>query len=200
MSIGLNVFKMAEKWYRTVGVFGNGKKTYEKADCFIVCANNGNTVGHKERCDQSEYFLLPRSMWNELALGGGDFFPEMNDYVKDTMCFNWLTSHGLASPYLSIWRHKSIPGSDGTVSINAKDINNIPNWYPKMMDLKNQYFRYGSFYSSFRAYVLSLAVGDDVKNFWGWLFDNRALNKYTLNELPRPYRELFNLFLRQCFG
>ena len=46
-------------------------------------------------------------------------------------------------------------------------------------------------------YVVSLAEGDDVQNFCGWLFDDPSLNNRMIWDLPKEYQDCFVNFLDQ---
>ena len=73
----------------------------------------------------------------------------------------------------------------------------IPNWSYKKMQLENQWRSNAWYftYPSVRDYVESLAEGDDVENFFGWLFDNPMFNNSETWSLPQNYQEAYLQFL-----
>ncbi len=73
---------------------------------------------------------------------------------------------------------------------------NVPNAHYKADQLRDQWISNGWMYDySLRDYVHSLATGDDVNSFWGWLFDDPSLNSYSYWNLPSEYRTAYEVFL-----
>lgn len=73
---------------------------------------------------------------------------------------------------------------------------NVPGAHYKADQLRDQWVSNGWMYDyTLREYVHSLAIGDDVQNFWGWLFDDPNLNGRTMWNLPQEYREAYERFL-----
>lgn len=73
----------------------------------------------------------------------------------------------------------------------------IPNCSMKKEQLESQWRNNGWYYTypSLRDYVESLAEGDDVENFFGWLFDDSSFNGTEAWNLPHNYREAYFQFL-----
>ena len=46
-----------------------------------------------------------------------------------------------------------------------------------------------------KIYYESLAEGDDVQNFFGWLFDDARFNNTTVWTLPENYEDAYQQFL-----
>ena len=65
------------------------------------------------------------------------------------------------------------------------------------MKMEDQWRSNGWYYTypSLRDYVESLAEGDDVENFFGWLFDNPKFNGIEAWNLPHNYQEAYFQFL-----
>lgn len=84
--------------------------------------------------------------------------------------------------------------------LDSPNINDIPYWDSKIQELRSQYYRNGWVveYDTFKKYVYSLATENDVKNFWGWLFDDNTLWRYNWRTIPFRYKMLFQLFLEHC--
>lgn len=77
---------------------------------------------------------------------------------------------------------------------------NVPGAHYKADQLRNQWVSNGWMYEyTLREYVHSLATGDDVQNFWGWLFDDSSLNGCSMWDLPQEYHEAYQRFLNM-FG
>ena len=72
---------------------------------------------------------------------------------------------------------------------------NVPSAYYKADQLREQWTKGWMYDYSLRDYVHSLATGDDVQNFWGWLFDDTSLNKFTYWNLPKEYKDAYQRFL-----
>ena len=76
----------------------------------------------------------------------------------------------------------------------------IPDFYNKKYLLEEQWRNNNWYfeYPSVRDYVKSLAYGDDVENFFGWLFNDPRLNNASAWSLPHEYEmalhQFFNLF------
>lgn len=74
----------------------------------------------------------------------------------------------------------------------------IPNCLSKVDQLGEQWRRNGWYYEypSLRDYVESLAVGYDVENFFGWLFDDPMFNNMKPWNLPQIYKTSYLQFLK----
>ena len=72
-----------------------------------------------------------------------------------------------------------------------------PNFGYKHHQLVEQWRNNGWYYThpSVRDYVESLAEGDDVQNFFGWLFDDARFNNTTVWTLPGNYEDAYQQFL-----
>jgi len=83
---------------------------------------------------------------------------------------------------------------------SGKRVQLIPNIQYKARTLNNQFYQGNWFeaYYSFRSYVESLAEGDDVRNFWGWLFNRPDFNGFMPYELPEDYYDEYERFLDVC--
>lgn len=188
--------------YRIVQVVSHGTHAYPNAQCLLVLANS-LSLGHREKCNQTESFLVPQSEWNRVVRIKNNhliWHLDLSDFTKEKIWFPGLACDGWLDPKRIVWRHRSVPGSNGNFTVNTADINEIPGWDYKIEQLKSQYYSGGwTFaYPSFREYVISLAEGDDVENFWGWLFDNNMLARQTYWTLPTQYKALFRVFLAHC--
>ena len=73
----------------------------------------------------------------------------------------------------------------------------IPNFAYKQSQLVEQWRNNNWYYTypSVRDYVESLAEGDDVQNFFGWLFDDARFNYTTVWTLPGNYEDAYQQFL-----
>ena len=73
----------------------------------------------------------------------------------------------------------------------------IPNYDYKQNQLFEQWKNNAWYftYPSVRDYVESLAEGDDVQNFFGWLFDDARFNNTTIWSLPGKYEDAYQQFL-----
>ena len=73
----------------------------------------------------------------------------------------------------------------------------IPNFAYKQSQLVEQWRNNNWYYTypSVRDYVESLAEGDDVQNFFGWLFDDDRFNYTTVWTLPGNYEDAYQQFL-----
>lgn len=100
-----------------------------------------------------------------------------------------------------VFRHRSFFGDnyDDTLN-NGHNICLIPNIEYKVRTLNNQYYNNNWFqiYFSFRQYVESSAEGDDVRNFWGWLFNKLDFNNLKPWNLPFEYINKYKRFLQTC--
>lgn len=88
---------------------------------------------------------------------------------------------------------------DEDFDMNNKNILSIiPNFSYKQSQLIDQWRSNGWYYTypSVRDYIVSLAEGDDVENFFGWLFDNPRFNNASVWTLPQEYEDAYNQFLR----
>lgn len=103
--------------------------------------------------------------------------------------------------HIMIHRHVSFFKDEYDENLNSgHDVCLIPNMGYKIQTLNQQFYRGNWFesYYSFRSYVESLAEGDDVQNFWGWLFDRPDFNRCMPWNLPSNYEQEYNRFLDAC--
>lgn len=171
----------------------------------IVKANPINDNGFSTsfvpyECRETEYFFFPQkpSLINrivQIAQGEGIWRPNDDDFEDGTTFFED------ANKRVTIHRHTSFWSDDYDEDMNSgHSINLIPDIQYKARTLNNQFYQGNWFesYYSFRSYVESLAEGDDVRNFWGWLFNRPDLNGCMPYELPEEYYDEYERFLDVC--
>ena len=98
---------------------------------------------------------------------------------------------------IKVYRHCSFWSNNYDVSFNSGARPElIANKHYKANQLKEQYYRNGWYESmSLYDYVFSLAVGDDVSNFFSWLFDNPSLEGFSIASLSVAQSESFDDFM-----
>lgn len=170
----------------------------------IVKANPINDMGFGKsftpyECHETEFFFYPnkRNIVErivQIAQGEGIWYPNEDDFEDETTLFEENNKR------VTIHRHNSL-WTDKYDDINSgHTVNLIPNLQYKARTLNNQYYQGNWFeaYFSFRSYVESLAEGDDVQNFWGWLFNRPDFNGCMPYALPEEYFNEYERFLDVC--
>ena len=130
----------------------------------------------------------------QIARGEGIWHPTEDDFKDETIFCEDLHKS------ITIHRHKSFWTEDYDDMNSGESVNLIPDIQYKARTLINQFYQGNWFetYCSFRSYVESLAEGDDVQNFWGWLFNRSALNGCLPYDLPEDYYNEYERFLDVC--
>lgn len=128
-----------------------------------------------------------------IARGQGIWRPEKDDFEEESIFNEDKNTH------VKIYRHISFWSDDYDESFNSGHIPElIGNKRHKASQLSEQYINNGWYQSmSLYEYVVSLAEGDDVQNFCGWLFDDPSLNNRMIWDLPKEYQDCFVDFLDQ---
>ena len=194
---------MNENGYKIMHVGDGTDSIY--GDIYIVKANpvqnNGFGLYHSMSiCNETESFFFPanQSLINQVLLiarGGGIWYPNENDFSDEQIFDEEKQKH------IIVHRHISFHDEDYDNDLNSgHDICLIPNIAYKIRTLNQQYYTGNWFelYYSFRSYVESLAEGDDVRNFWGWLFERSDFEGYMPWDLPSKYEAEYNRFLNAC--
>ena len=129
----------------------------------------------------------------QIARGGGNWYPDEEDFEEDTI----IDGNEQRVP---VYRHISFYGEDFDESLNSgQEVCLVPDIMYKAKTLNNQYYQGGWFNTyDFREYVESLAEGDDVENFWGWLFNRPDLNGLMPWDLPYDFEREYERFLDVC--
>ena len=151
-------------------------------------------------CNDTELFFFPNDdrVVNKvvrIAQGEGIWYPDEDDFEDE------MTLIENTSKRVSIHRHISFWTDNFNDDMNSgHSVNLIPDIQYKARTLNNQFYQGNWFesYYSFRSYVESLAEGDDVRNFWGWLFNRPDLNGCMPYELPEDYYNEYQRFLDVC--
>ena len=114
-------------------------------------------------------------------------FDEDADYELDIFDYTDPSEYGA----------EFVDDNEDEVVFGPQALSLIPNFSYKKMQLENQWRSNGWYftYPSLRDYVESLAEGDDVENFFGWLFDNPMFNNSEAWNLPQNYQEAYFQFL-----
>lgn len=163
--------------------------------------NNGFGMYHSMTIgNDTETFFIPANqrLLNQIiiiARGGGLWYPDEDDFVEEKILNENTNSH------IMIHRHVSFFKNEYDEDLNSgHDACLIPNMGNKIQTLNQQFYQGNWFesYYSFRNYVESLAEGDDVQNFWGWLFDRTDFNGCMPWNLPLNYEQEYNRFLDAC--
>lgn len=191
-----NGYKIMHVGDGTDSVYGN---------IYIIKANpvqnNGFSMYHSMTiCSDTETFFIPanQGLLNQIimiARGGGLWYPDEDDFVEEKIFNENTNSH------ITIYRHVSFFEDEYDENLNSgHDVCLIPDMPSKIHTLNQQYYSGNWFesYFSFRSYVESLAEGDDVRNFWGWLFDRPDLNGLKPWNLPLEYECEYERFLNAC--
>ena len=172
---------------------------------FIIKANpvqnNGFGMFHSMTIgSDTETFFIPANqrLLNQIiqiARGGGLWYPNDEDFIEEKIFDENTNSHIIIHRHVSFFRDKF----DEDLN-SGHDVCLIPNMGYKIQTLNQQFYRGNWFesYCSFRSYVESLAEGDDVQNFWGWLFDRPDFNGCMPWNLPSNYEQEYNRFLDAC--
>lgn len=194
---------MNNKGYKIMNISDGEDNIYGKI-C-IVEANpinsNGLYLTHSISIDKdTETFLFidDENILNQLIKilqGDGIWYPYENDFNTEQVYDN---ERGLIK---NVYRHNSFYSTDYDKSLNSgKRICLIPDLEYKIRILNNQYYNNNWFniYSDFKDYVISLAEGYDVNNFWGWLFGKDEFNNLMPWELPCEYEKEYNRFIDKC--
>ena len=128
-----------------------------------------------------------------IAQSRGLWSPNPDDYEDE------IVTRESTNRDVLIHRHVSFWDEDFDRSMNrGKRTISIPNSQLKVQQLTQQYINGGwnSLYT-LREYIESLAEGEDVENFCGWLFDNPSLNGKFFWELDDEYVKAYVDFLNQ---
>lgn len=168
----------------------------------IALANpvQSNALGMKfvtqNLCSETEKFLFPNEPdfvdpLLDIARGQGIWHPDEDDF-EDKMKYNPETGKDEnVHCHCSLWNAHYEPTLNSGYEPEL-----IPNKAYKTRQLKDQYYRNGWYESmGLREYVESLAEGDDVQNFFGWLFDKPELNGCSPRELPTDFEMSYESFL-----
>jgi len=151
-------------------------------------------------CGETEFFFFPNKKAVvdrvvQIAQGEGVWHPNQDDFKDETSIQEERNER------ISIHRHNSFWTDKYDKDMNSGcAVNLIPDIQYKARTLNSQYYRGNWFetYYSFRTYVESLAEGDDVQNFWGWLFNRPDFNGLMPYALPYDYLNEYNRFLDVC--
>lgn len=170
----------------------------------IVKANPIHNMGFGQsftpyECRETELFFFPNKKRLvdhivQIAQGEGIWHPNEDDFHDETSLLE------VENKKVAIHRHNSF-WTDKYDDINSgHTVNLIPYIQYKARTLNNQYYQghWFNFYCSFRNYVESLAEGDDVQNFWGWLFNRPDFNGCMPYALPEEYFNEYERFLDVC--
>lgn len=150
-------------------------------------------------CGETELFFFPNKKnivdrMVQIAQGEGVWHPNENDFQDKISLFEGNNKRFI------IHRHNSFWTDDYSDMNSGHTVNLIPDIQYKAKTLNNQYYRGNWFesYCCFRSYVESLAEGDDVQNFWGWLFNRPDFNGCMPYALPEEYFNEYERFLGVC--
>ena len=157
------------------------------------------TMVHRTYCSSDEEtFCFPqvetiRKQIHLIANGGGEWHPDKEDFLPETAIDNNMRE-------IPIYRHISFYGFEYDATLNSgQEICLIPDIRFKAKTMNNQYYQGGWFNTyTFREYVESLAEGDDVENFWGWLFNRPDLNGLMPWDLACDFEREYERFLDVC--
>ena len=146
----------------------------------------------------TEIFFFPHDSFLiqpilRIAQSRGLWSPNPDDYEEE------IVTRESTNRDVLIHRHVSFWDEDFDRSMNrGKRTISIPNSQLKVQQLTQQYINGGwnSLYT-LREYIESLAEGEDVENFCGWLFDNPSLNGKYFWELDDEYVNAYIDFLNQ---
>lgn len=170
----------------------------------IVKASPINDMGFGQsftpyECRETEFFFFPdkKRLINrivQIAQGEGIWHPNEDDFRDETSLFEENNKRVTIHRHNSFWTDKYDDMNSGHA------VNLIPDIQYKARTLNNQYYQGNWFesYFSFRSYVESLAEGDDVQNFWGWLFNRPDFNGCMPYALPEEYFNEYERFLSVC--
>ena len=150
--------------------------------------------------NDTDSFFIPinQELLNQIltiAKGGGLWYPNEDDFVEERIFDEAKMDH------IAVYRHVGFFGDDFDEDMNSgHDVCLVPDMPFKIRTLNQQYYSGNWFesYFSFRSYVESLAEGDDVRNFWGWLFDRPDFNGLKPWNLPLDYEREYERFLNAC--
>lgn len=171
-------------------------------DVAIVRANpvETNSMGMRfvtqHLCSDTEMFFFPDDdeilePIIRIAQGQGIWRPNKNDYRDESILDEETNRRSQIHRHKSFWSNIYDRGMNSGYTPDL-----IPNKGYKARQLKEQFYRNGWYEEyTLRGYVVSLAEGDDVSNFWGWLFDNPALNGCLPWTLPSDYQQSYEDFL-----
>lgn len=147
-------------------------------------------------CSSTESFFFPDDddiiqPLVSIARGGGLWTPNMADFSAENI------HNADSNRIIKVYRHKSFWSDDYDMSLNSGARPElIANKHYKANQLKEQYYRNGWYESmSLYDYVFSLAVGDDVEDFFSWLFDDPSLAGFSLASLSLAQTESFDDFM-----
>lgn len=195
---------MNEDGYKIINVGDGSDSAF--GDIVIAKANpilnNGfSTFFTTHECRETELFFFPKNNETilnqilQIARGGGVWYPNDDDFVEGSVLYENTNKR------TKIYRHLSFFDEDYEGDLNSgKDVCLIPDMHYKISTLNSQFYKGFWFqeYGSFRSYVESLAEGDDVDNFWGWLFGRQDLNGLSPWQLPDEYYSEYERFLDAC--
>lgn len=194
---------MNKNGYRIMDVTDGYDSSY--GEIIIVKANPIKDLGFGRTvsmtiCDETDTFFFPQSeedLLNQILLianGDGDWYPNESDFETETVLDENLNKR------VPVYRHVSFFDDSYDETLNSgHEVSLIPDIGFKAKTLNNQFYQGYWFNSySFRGYVEALAEGDDVQNFWGWLFNRPDFNGLKPWELPYDFEREYERFLDVC--
>ena len=223
MNFGLSSFLFNEKkLMRIVEMGRTPDNIIVKANICDIRGNRVECVGHTNA--NSVWFMFPNDneeIEQELAYiyeREDPWSPIFTDYRVDF--FNNFreanNNHQIVYKHASCWENKDYwnlddyyetdPSEYGIEFDDEEDHDDdvmyslIPDFALKKSQLEAQWRNNNWYYDypSVRDYVKSLAYGDDVNNFFSWLFNDYSFNNASAWSLPQEHRmaleQFFNLF------
>lgn len=191
----------------------------------ILKANFGRVIGNRFEClgdvnEDTVWFMFPNDdgyledRLMDIVNGDNPWMPDFSEYSVEF--YNDFREAN--NDHQVVYKHISCYDADADYELDVFDyefsadddeededfeMNGenalvlIPNFAYKQSQLVEQWRNNTWYYTypSVRDYVESLAEGDDVENFFGWLFDDARFNNTTVWTLPGNYEDAYQQFL-----
>ena len=189
----------------------------------ILKANIGRVIGNRFECpgwinEDTVWFMFPNDdefledRLMDIANGDNPWMPDFSEYSVEfyndfreanndhQVVYKHISCYDEDADYeLDVFDYEfsADDDDDNDDTFGPKALSLIPNYSYKKMKMEDQWRSNGWYYTypSLRDYVESLAEGDDVENFFGWLFDNPKFNGIEAWNLPHNYQEAYFQFL-----
>lgn len=190
----------------------------------ILKANIGRIIGNRFECqggvnEDTVWFMFPNDddyleeRLMDIANGDNPWMPDFSEYSVEfyndfreannnhQVVYKHISCYDKDADYeLDVFDYEFSTGDDeeGDYGMSrGNGLSLIPNLGYKQNQLVEQWRNNGWYYTypSVRDYVESLAEGDDVQNFFGWLFDDARFNNTSVWALPGNYEDAYHQFL-----
>lgn len=191
----------------------------------ILKANIGSVIGDHFECqggvnEDTVWFMFPNDdeyleeRLMDIANGDNPWMPDFSEYCVEfhndfreanndhQVVYKHISCYDKDADYeLDVFDYEYALDNEENQEDNENEDNAlvlIPNFSYKHSQLIDQWRENAWYYTypSVRDYVVSLADGDDVENFFGWLFDDPRFNYTSAWALPQKYEEAYHQFLR----